>query len=98
MVIDIIDSKLSIRELQRKYKKIPIKREYKPFKVRRGFKTLYMIQKGSCFFCKTYLLYDSYFTHIHHINGDHKDNRMRNRALVHRECHSILHLGKSGYG
>ena len=32
---------------------------------------------------------------IHHVNGDHDDQRMENKALCHTKCHKSYHRSKS---
>ena len=56
-----------------------------------GFKTLYEEQNGICPMCDKPMEYDRTKSHIHHENGNHNDNRMENRKLVHTRCHKIHH-------
>lgn len=30
---------------------------------------------------------------IHHLNGNHRDNKMENLASIHRHCHDRIHGG-----
>ena len=46
------------------------------------------IQNNNCYFCDL-LLVDNLV--VHHKNHDHKDNRISNRSLAHRHCHSRYH-------
>lgn len=59
-----------------------------------GFQTLYVIQRGMCYFCKGFLDYNRRKTVVHHINGIHSDNRLINRCLAHNRCHLIHHKRK----
>lgn len=56
-----------------------------------GFKTLWINQKGLCYFCFGKLSQNRRLTHIHHKNGIHSDNRFINRCLVHVSCHTTHH-------
>jgi 5-methylcytosine-specific restriction endonuclease McrA len=40
-----------------------------------------------CFFCGNVVV----SLNIHHVNGDHSDNRPENLAAVHRGCHTSFH-------
>ena len=50
-------------------------------------------QKGRCRACQLYLRADD-LIEIHHLNGDHHDNRYINLIVVHRHCHDQIHGGR----
>ncbi len=33
--------------------------------------------------------------HLHHVDGNHKNNRWQNLAAMHESCHDYLHMSKS---
>lgn len=64
-----------------------------------------------CFFCDRPLLDDDFVAHgnasgprfagdgtIHHVDGDHENNDMANKALCHRTCHKAFHLRENRAG
>lgn len=57
----------------------------------RGFRLLFDLQKGKCYFCGHLLADDRHLSPIHHINGKHDDNRLINRCVVHISCHNLHH-------
>jgi RNA-directed DNA polymerase len=50
-------------------------------------------QKGRCQACKLYIRSDD-LIEIHHLNGEHHDNRYINLIVVHRHCHDEIHGGQ----
>lgn len=61
-----------------------------------------------CCFCKATVHDLEFITHgnsigpkfnealsIHHVNGDHDDNRMANKALCHTSCHKSHHRAEA---
>ena len=57
-----------------------------------GYTILYHKQKGLCFLCNGFLNFTRNKNAIHHINGNHDDNRLINRCIVHQSCHRIHHI------
>src|ERR671933_883242 len=47
-------------------------------------------QGGKCYHCEHYFSPDS-LAEIHHKDGNHKNNKRENLALVHGHCHDIIH-------
>ena len=58
-----------------------------------GCRTLYHIQNGLCYFCEKMIEPNEFgrIVIVHHINHDHYDNRLKNRALCHQGCHRKHH-------
>jgi len=50
----------------------------------------------TCYFCNESIIKligsDADSLAVHHINGDHEDDRLENRAYTHFGCHSCYHL------
>ena len=47
-------------------------------------------QKGKCSHCNMYFTSES-LIEIHHVDGNHDNNKRLNLAAVHRHCHDIIH-------
>lgn len=47
-------------------------------------------QNGKCLSCGHYFM-ESDEIHLHHLNGNHSDNRINNVVMVHRSCHMNEH-------
>jgi RNA-directed DNA polymerase len=47
-------------------------------------------QKGKCSHCNMYFTSES-LIEIHHVDGNHKNNKRTNLKAVHRHCHDIIH-------
>ena len=47
-------------------------------------------QAGKCFDCGLNFTPDD-FIELHHLDGDHNNNRLKNLALLHRHCHDQAH-------
>lgn len=47
-------------------------------------------QKGKCTHCGRAFKVDD-LMEVHHLDGDHNNNRWNNRALLHRHCHDKVH-------
>ena len=47
-------------------------------------------QKGKCSYCKMHFSTND-LLEVHHIDGDHRNNRWDNRTLMHRHCHDKVH-------
>jgi RNA-directed DNA polymerase len=50
-------------------------------------------QKGHCKYCGLYFTSES-LVEVHHCDGDRKNNRFNNLAIVHRHCHDQIHGGR----
>jgi RNA-directed DNA polymerase len=50
-------------------------------------------QGGKCYHCEQYFSPDS-LAEIHHKDGNHKNNKRGNLALVHGHCHDIIHANR----
>jgi RNA-directed DNA polymerase len=50
-------------------------------------------QGGKCYHCGHHFSPDS-LAEIHHKDGNHKNNKRRNLALVHGHCHDIIHANR----
>ena len=50
-------------------------------------------QKGKCTECGLHFHLDD-AVEIHHLNGNHRNNKMENLAAIHRHCHDRIHGGK----
>jgi RNA-directed DNA polymerase len=57
------------------------------------FKKVWENQKGKCPFCNLPMdiSADAEERHLHHINGNHKDNKISNLVYVHVHCHKQYH-------
>jgi len=57
------------------------------------FKIIWENQKGKCPFCNQPMdiSADAEERHLHHINGNHKDNKISNLVYVHVHCHKQYH-------
>ena len=51
---------------------------------------LLKLQNGKCLACGHYFM-ESDETQLHHLNGNHSDNRINNVVMVHRSCHMNEH-------
>jgi len=51
---------------------------------------LLKLQNGKCSACGHYLM-DADEIHLHHVNGNHSDNRTSNLMMMHRSCHMNEH-------
>ena len=47
-------------------------------------------QKGKCSHCNMYFTSES-LIEIHHVDGNHNNNKRTNLKAVHRHCHDIIH-------
>lgn len=50
-------------------------------------------QKGKCTECRLHFHLDD-AVEIHHLDGNHRNNKMENLAAIHRHCHDRIHGGK----
>lgn len=55
--------------------------------------TLLKMQKGKCKACELYFTPDTPID-VHHLNGNHHDNKYVNLAAVHCHCHDQIHGGQ----
>ena len=55
-------------------------------------RTWHIKRNQKCRICNRLL----FTLHEHHINGNHKDNRKKNRISICLDCHSAVHTGISG--
>lgn len=51
---------------------------------------LLKLQNGKCSTCRHYFM-DADEIHLHHVNGNHSDNRTSNLVMMHRSCHMNEH-------
>jgi RNA-directed DNA polymerase len=63
-----------------------------PLKPLRGIKLLKW-QRGKCESCGPSFMADD-LLEVHHINGNHFDNRYLNLSLSHGPCHDIAHAAR----
>jgi len=59
-------------------------------KLKQLVKSMLKMIDGKCYFC------DGKFENVlkitvHHVNGDHSDNRKENLSLAHEKCHRSYH-------
>jgi RNA-directed DNA polymerase len=51
-------------------------------------------QEGKCKHCGLNFL-PAALVEVHHLDGNHDNNRRQNLALLHRHCHDQAHLAKT---
>jgi len=50
---------------------------------------LLKVQKGKCGFCKLHFRHED-ILEVHHVDGDHKNNKRNNLMLIHGHCHDQI--------
>lgn len=66
------------------------KRTGKHPEVPKRVSTLLQSQDGKCHHCGLHFRPDD-LMEVHHMDGNHKNNKMENLALLHRHCHDQVH-------
>ena len=51
-------------------------------------------QHHSCAACGSKLTSEER-VHLHHVDGNHENNRWQNLVAIHKSCHDYLHMGKA---